>query len=282
MPTPHSTDSATETTLAARCVRALLDRHGVSRRKHSAVVTKVLKLSYSQGNRRLTTDATWALEELRALAEHYGESLSELVSLGQADDTMAATLQVGSTSFPCRIVRGPAVHRPSRGALVAAKVDARWQVLPAEPSLATQAYDIKRLIMEPPSAISRRIAVLDVHADSARTMAASLQASGFEPVEFTSLERIAAAVTTDRFDGYVLDWIVATNGVRRTARDFVASIRAHDAHCPIIVLTGEVRTGIADEADIAAAMAKYHFKFFEKPARLPIISAALASSLGGA
>jgi ActR/RegA family two-component response regulator len=281
MSIPRSAASGAEITLAAQCVRALLDRHGVARRKHSAVVTEVLNLSYSQGNRRLTTDATWALEELRLLAEHYGETLTELISLGQADNTMAATVTIGATTVPCRIVRGPAVHRPKNGALVAAMVDSVWQVLPAERNLATQAYDIRRLIIEPSSAVSRRIAVLDDHSDSAQTIAGYLEAAGFDPVKFTSLDQITAATTTDCFDGYVLDWILVKDGVRATVRDLVASIRSRDAHCPIIVLTGEVRTGIADEADIAAATATYRLKFFEKPARLSIISAALAGSLAG-
>jgi CheY-like chemotaxis protein len=279
MSTLRSADSGAEITLAAQCVRALLDRHGVPRRKHSAVVTEVLKLSYSQGNRRLTTDATWALEELRALAEQYGETLTDLISLGQADSTVDAIVKLGTTTVPCRIVRGPAVHRPRKGALVAAMVDSVWQVLPAGHDLATQVYDIQRLIMEPSSAVSRRVAVLDDHPDSAQAIVDYLEAGGFDPVKFTSLDRITAAATAERFDGYVLDWILVRGGQRVTAQGLIASIRSRDAHCPIIVLTGEVRTGLADEADIAAAMTKYRLKFFEKPARLPIISAALAGAL---
>jgi CheY-like chemotaxis protein len=281
MSIPLSADSGAEITLAAKCVRALLDRHGVPRRKHSAVVSEVLNLSYSQGNRRLTTDATWALEELRVLAEQYGETLTDLVSLGQVDNTLDAIVKIGTTTVSCRIVRGPAVHGPRKGALVAAMIDSVWQVLPAEHDLATQAYDIQRLVIEPPSAIGRRIAVLDDHADSAQAIVDYLEAGGFDAVKFTSLDRITAAAATDRFDGYVLDWILNKEGAKVTAQDLVASIRSRDAHCPIIVLTGEVRTGIADEADIAAAMTKYRLKFFEKPARLSIISAALAGALAG-
>lgn len=96
-----------------------------------------------------------------------------------------------------------------------------------------------------------------------------------------SVTIFTTATATERFDGYVLEWILVEDGVRSTVRDLVAFIRSHDASCPIVVLTGEVRTGIADEADIAAAMAEYRLKFFEKPALLSIISAALAGSLAG-
>ncbi|MGQ3054211.1 MAG: helix-turn-helix domain-containing protein [Roseateles sp.] len=275
-------EQGVETTLAAKCVRALLERHGVPRNKHSAVVTDVLGLSYSQGNRRLTTRATWELEELRTLAEHYGETLTELVSLGQHDEMQDATLVTGTTSTPCRVARGPAVHKPRLGALVLTKVDADWLVLPAEPNLATQAYDIKRLLVEPSSATSRRIAVLDDHPESAQLIVSYLKTAGFDPVAFTNLDRIAASAASGEFDGYVLDWIIVKDSIQDTVSDLVAAIRARDAHCPIVVLTGQMRNGIADEAEIATAMAKYRLKFFEKPAPLPIISAALATSFSAA
>ncbi|WP_076998011.1 helix-turn-helix domain-containing protein [Variovorax sp. KK3] len=275
-PNPKA-DPGTET-LAARCVRALLDHHGVPKRKHAAVVTDVLKLSYSQGHRRLTTDATWTLEELRTLAEHYGESLASMVSLGQSDEMLSATLKVGAIAFACRFARGPAVHKPRPGALVAALVDSSWQVSPAEHNLATQAYEVVRLVVEPSSAASRRIAILDDHIDTAQTIAGYLGSAGYEPTLFTDLAALAAASGERPFDAYVLDWIIESNGVNDTVRDLIGSIRSRDAHCPIVVLTGEVETGVADESDIASAMAKYRFKFFEKPARLSIISAALAAS----
>jgi hypothetical protein len=62
----------------------------------------------------------------------------------------------------------------------------------------------------------------------------------------------------------------------------VANIRSRDAHCPIVVLTGQMRSGVAAETEIATAMARYRLKFFEKPAPLPMISAALAASFAPA
>jgi CheY-like chemotaxis protein len=274
-----STHPAAAGTLAAQCVRALLDRHDVPRRKHATAVTEILGLSYSQGSRRLSTNASWTLEELRDLAGHYGESLAEMVSLSQADGMVDAKLELGSSSVPCRVARGPAIHKPRSGALVATLVDSDWHVLAAEGKLATQAYDIKRLVVQPSSARSRRIAVLDDHLDSVQLIVAYLKTADFEVEAFTSLDRIGSALAADPFDGYVLDWIIVKGAVQDTVRDLIATIRSRDAQCPIIVLTGQMRSGVADETDIAAVMSKYRVKFFEKPASLPIISAALASSL---
>ncbi|WP_345541609.1 helix-turn-helix domain-containing protein [Variovorax defluvii] len=275
--TPTTSNTAPPS-LAAQCVSALLDRHAVPRRKHAAIVTEVLGLSYSQGHRRLTTDATWTLEELGTLAEYYGESLSDMVSLGRSEAMLGAMLKIGSTLVPCRFARGPAVHKPRPNALVATLIDSDWYVVPATSELATQAYDIVRMVIEPSSALSRRIAVLDDHADSAATIAGYLKSAGYDPTPFTDLRSITAAAEGRSFDGYVLDWILEKDGTRNTVHDLVASIRSRDTHCPIVVLTGEVQTGVADETDIATAMARYRLKFFEKPARLPIISAALAAS----
>ena len=273
-------DSQSEMTLASQCIRTLLERHGVPRNKHSAVLSDVLKLSYSQANRRLTTPATWALEELRALAESYGETLTDLVALGERDDSVDATLSMGLVALPCRVTIGAAVHKPRVGALVATKIDSQWVVMVANHSLDSQAYDIKRLIVEPSPATSRRIAVLDDHPDSAQLVVSYLETAGFDPVAFTSLERIAAS--TEHFDGYVLDWIIVKDHITDTVRELVANIRSRDAHCPIVVLTGQMRSGVAAETEIATAMARYRLKFFEKPAPLPMISAALAASFAPA
>ncbi|VWX61030.1 conserved hypothetical protein [Burkholderiales bacterium 8X] len=270
--------AATPETLAARCVRALLQRHGVARNKHAAVVTEVLGLSYSQGNRRLTTSATWALEELQLLAEHFGETLDQLIAGARSDDLLDAVLLIGSTRVPCRALRGPAVRKPRPGALVMTPGDAGWLVLPASPDLATPAFDVLRLVAEPSSAMNRRIAVLDDHDESAELIVSYLKTAGFDPVAFTRLEQIAAALAISDFDGYVLDWII----VNDTVRSLVADIRTRDAHGPIVVLTGQMRSGIADESDIATAMTQYRLRFFEKPASMPIIAAALLSSFGAA
>src|SRR5690242_15615564 len=100
---PSIPETSHDDNLAARCVHALFERHGVPRHKRSTVVTDVLGISYSQSNRRLTTNASWSLEELKALAEHYGETLADLVSLEEHDGVVDATLVIGSFNVACRL-----------------------------------------------------------------------------------------------------------------------------------------------------------------------------------
>lgn len=278
----YPTNPQADGTLGAQLVRSLFERHEVPKHKQAAALAEILELSYSQASRRLSTNASWAVEDFQALAAHYGETLTEFVSMSHLDEMVSAALTIGTTTVPCRLLHGSPLHKPRIGALVATRIDASWFVLPADHNLATQAYDIKRIVIEPSSAISRRIAVLDDHPESARLIASYLESTGFEAVPFTSLDSLAAASATDQFDGYILDWLIGNDALNDTARDLVAVIRSRDAHCPIIILTGQMHTGAVNEADIATAMVKYRLKLFEKPIRLPIIVASLMGSLAPA
>ena len=53
--------------LAATYVRALLERAGIPRHRHSAHIATLLQLSYHQAHRRMAGGAPWSLEELQAV-----------------------------------------------------------------------------------------------------------------------------------------------------------------------------------------------------------------------
>lgn len=269
-------DSTGDESLAARLLRVLFERHGVPKHKQSAVVCEVLGLSYSQGYRRLAQQSSWPVDDLAKLAAHFNETLLDLVTLD--DQSQEGVFLVGAVPQPCYIKAGAPVHAPRPGSLVAVQMDGRWSVVLAEGTLGTQAFDIERLVIRPPTATSRRIAVLDDHPDGAEAIADYLHSQGFQPVAFTSLDDIATALASEHFDGYVLDWIIESATGADTVRALIASIRSRDAFCPIVVLTGQMRGGAADEADIASAVVKYQLKFHEKPASLLLISAALRAS----
>ncbi|MFW8642730.1 hypothetical protein ACOJBO_08045 [Rhizobium beringeri] len=127
-----------------------------------------------------------------------------------------------------------------------------------------------------PTISRRRVAVLEDHADTAQTIVHYMEIAGFEAAAFNDPGKVL--YDSVDFDGYVLDWIIERDARRQTALELVQNIRARNARCPIIILTGQVRTGNADEENIAAALAKYNLKFFTKPASMPILIAALNSS----
>ena len=58
----------TDTPLAVRCVRALLERHGLPKYRQSAWIADAMGLSYAQAHRRMNGAASWTLEDLERLA----------------------------------------------------------------------------------------------------------------------------------------------------------------------------------------------------------------------
>lgn len=263
-----------EAALAAQCIAALLTRHGIPKYRFAVTVSEILGLSYSAGNRRLTTSASWSLEELRRIAEHFGETLQELVTLNNADALLDASIVINNHIVPCRIRLGNAVGQVPPGTLIAAEIDGSWRVMPADVRSIIPAHAVARLLIEP-TASRRRVAILDDHADTAQTIVHYMETSGLDAVAFNDPQ--ALFDQTD-FDAYVLDWIIERDARRQTALELVENIRARNALCPIIILTGQIRTGNADEENIAAALAQHNLKFFTKPASMPILLAALNSS----
>ncbi|MEO7852532.1 MAG: helix-turn-helix domain-containing protein, partial [Rubrivivax sp.] len=91
-----------QTTLAARCIRALLDRASLPRHRHSAHIAELLKLSYHQAHRRVAGGAPWSLEELQAVAAHHGETLVDLFGEQKSADYETALLIAGPLRVTCR------------------------------------------------------------------------------------------------------------------------------------------------------------------------------------
>ncbi|MGM4986280.1 MULTISPECIES: helix-turn-helix domain-containing protein [Rhizobium] len=260
--------------LAAQCIAALLTRHGIPKYRFAVTVSEILGLSYSAGNRRLTTNASWSLEELKHVAEHFNETLEELVAFDKADGLLDASIVINNHVISCRIRLGNIVGQVPPGTLIAAEIDGAWRAMPAEARSIIPAHAVTRLLIEP-IASRRRVAILDDHADTAQTIVKYMETAGLDAVAFSDPQTL---FNQSDFDAYVLDWIIERDARRQTALELVENIRARNGHCPIIILTGQIGTGNANEENIAAALAQHNLKFFTKPASMPILLAALNSS----
>ena len=234
--TPQHDPSRTEgpESLAALCIRALLDRASLPRHRHSAHVAGLLKLSYHQAHRRMTGSAPWSLEELQGVAAHHGETLVDLFGEQKSADYETALLIAGPLRITCRLLPGQplAQHRP--GDLIAIKGGSEWVVMVAGEAPTPQACTVRRLIIEPKPDRPRRFAILDDDFDVAQGLAVGLEELGFEATAFATGPQLEAALQFDSFDAYVIDWVLA-NG---TAETLVARLRSHSATCPIALLTG--------------------------------------------
>jgi ActR/RegA family two-component response regulator len=258
--------------LGTLCVNRLLDRNGIPERKRAAALEKALGLSYQQVRRRLIDESAWTLEELRDLADHFGETLQSLVSDSVSANTASAVLVTGSLRIPCSVWLGntPQLARP--GPLVATRPTAgEWLVLPAGEAAGVESYEIKRLLIQATTRSARRIAVLDDDRDLAQSIAQYMNEVGLDATAFYTVDDLSKAVSAEPFDGYVVDWLVN----KQSAKTVIAEIRAQSASCPIVVLTGQMLQGNVDESELSSAAAAYRLQYFEKPARTSAIMSAL-------
>ncbi len=266
-PDPQRAEAADS--LAAQCIRALLDRAALPRHRHSAHIASLLSLSYHQAHRRMTGNAAWSLEELQTVAAHHGETLVDLFGDQKAADYEPAVLIAGPLRVTCRVWPGQllAQHRP--GDLIALKGGSEWVVMVAGETPTPHAFTVRRLIVEPNPDRPRRFAILDDDLEVARALAAGFVELGYEAAAFSSEAQLNAALQLDAFDGYVIDWVLA-NG---TADSLVARLRSQSATTPIALLTGKAGTKDVDEKALVSAIEQHGLLFLQKP-----VTASLAAS----
>src|SRR5438270_4367435 len=103
-PVRSSSSSADDpTTLAVRCVRALMERHGLPKCRRSAWLADATGLSYAQAHRRMTGAAAWTLEDIEQVASLFGESLADVVTMGRAHGAVPAVMRLGAATLPCEL-----------------------------------------------------------------------------------------------------------------------------------------------------------------------------------
>lgn len=272
MSDPLAAPPSGEEGLAARSVRALLERHGLPRYRHSAWLADATGLSYSQAHRRMTGASAWTLEDLERVGAIFGESLSQMIAFAGDQPSLGGALRIGTSDMPCRLWLGEPVERPRPGELVAREVEGRWLAVPASEAGPGPVYRVDRIDLRPADAVRRVVAVLDDDRDLARSVAAHLETVGYDARPFFRAIDLEASLETTAYDAYVIDWIVGESSVEK----LIATLRERDPGAPIVTLTAQVLTGVVAESDIASAVSRYNLLFSEKPVRMSILSATLA------
>lgn len=257
--------------LGVRCVRALMERHGLPKYRQSPWLADALGLSYSQAHRKMSGASPWSLEDLERVGALLGEGLAQVVGIDRAPGSVSGTLKVGATSVGCRLWLGEIVSGPRPDSLVAISTSSGWTALLAAEAVDAPTYRIERLEAQPGEGVRKVIAVLDDDQDLTRSICAHLEGSGYDARPFFRTADLVSSAKVQHYDGFVMDWIV---GEASTLK-LIASLRAEDALCPIIVLTAQVTSGGVDEADIAEAVRIHRIEFSEKPLRMSILSAML-------
>jgi ActR/RegA family two-component response regulator len=193
------------------------------------------------------------------------------VSAGQPHASVTGVMDIGGARLPCQLWLGDTVEQPRPDSLVAVKTSSGWSAIVASEATEGVAYRIERLEARPVAATRKVIAVLDDDQDLTNSIVAHFEASGYDARPFYKTADLLASAAAQRYDGYVVDWIVGETSVLK----LIASLREQDSKCPIVVLTAQVLSGVVDEQDIADAVKRYDLVFSEKPVRASILTATL-------
>jgi hypothetical protein len=140
--------------LAARCIKQLLERHGLPRYRHASTIAEVLGISKVQAHRRAVGAAAWSLEEMAALARHFKEPLCDVVGPGEPKESHEALLMVGSLRAPCRVWLGKLIEHKLPVQLVAVGVPGNWQVMLSTDTQLFPAMAVRRMVVQEPSSTS--------------------------------------------------------------------------------------------------------------------------------
>ncbi|WP_198088310.1 helix-turn-helix domain-containing protein [Variovorax sp. E3] len=261
----------------AQAVRALLERHGLPKHRHSAFVGEFFELSRAAAHQRVSKSTAWTLEELGVLAEHFGETLAQVVAPsrppGDAELSpgLAATLCAGDARTPCRIWLR-ADHAPSSGdAFVALRTGNEYVVMPSSAVPGAHALGIARMEVDQSTPSARRVALLDPLGRAAKAVAGPLQAAGMEVQPFETARDLLAVIPRLPFDGYVIGWPVA-NGQTGA---LLSAIRAQKKPCALILLTSRSRAGSEALSELAEVVARYKAQLLERPVQPPLLRSML-------
>ena len=74
---------------------------------------------------------------------------------------------------------------------------------------------------------------------------------------------LLAAMESEPFEGFVVDWLLGDT----TAKDLLSKIRARVPSGPVVILTGQIATGLADRENWPWSALSYRALLFEKPTR---------------
>jgi CheY-like chemotaxis protein len=247
--------------------------------RHVAVVAELLGFGYTLVYRRMKGEVAWELEEIEAVAAHFGESLASLFGAARPGerDHEPAILVVEGLRLQCKVLIGSRITEPDRNSLVAIRVGTQWMVVAAAQAGQGAAFAVRQLLVDGTADRARRIAILDDDADEASSISDYLATQGCEPHAFTRVEALLAHMKLRPFDAYVIDWVLAEGD----AAELVAMIRADDPQCPIAILTGKMESDIRIENAVAEALSAHRLMFFQKPTRLPVISSQILGAFGG-
>lgn len=268
---PSETNDDDQLSMGALAVRALLERHGLPKHRHAAFVGDFFSLSRAAAHQRVNRSAAWTLEELKQLAENFGESLAGMVSAHGADDARPAIVRIGGLLSKCKVWLDRSKAPTATDGLVALEDEAGLVVVAATAVTVQGGVRVARLEIEQSIMKPARVAVIDDERDVASALCDQLRSFGIAADSFDDVDALTSEMAKSPFDGYVVDWLLR----KGDASQLLATIRALEYPSAVVLLSGKLRSGSADPADVASACTVFRVQLIEKPAQVPLVVSAL-------
>ncbi len=281
----HTVDLLLDSAQIARRVRDLMERHDIAKHNQSSELARILALSFSQAHRKMRGNSPWTLVQIKKVASHFGEPPRTLIDTfteteatptkGVAHDS---TLVIGEKELPCLAWIGNLFLSGRPSEYLAIRQNDSWRIYESDHAPSGAQFYVELIEIRPRQTETDKptIAVVDDERDSADVLCDYFNERGFKASPFYNTNEFLDSLRKNPFDGYVIDWMLG----RGTSEKAIEEIRASEnSEAPIILLTGELQTGKADESDIARVIRKYNVDCLEKPARLSLLTANLSKKL---
>lgn len=236
----------------------LLQRNGVPKSDHAKRLKEILGISLAQSYKVLNARADLTFGELRKIANHFQSPLDVLLPTSTSAPSvhaLPAFLELGTELLACQFHKGAQIRATNTVEWIAFQQEGKWRIKRSheapkdQPLFFVECIEIQNDLSQ---AIS--VAVLDDSAETAISICANLARAGLRAEPYSSADQLAAAMKTQNFDCYVLDWLLQDG----TSEPIIVSIREKQGHAtPIYLLTGEWDTGRADQTAIKMAIGRF-------------------------
>ena len=269
-------DGSTTPSVVEGYITRLLARAGLQPRQRMTYVAETLGIGYQQARRRMIGETPWTVDDVARLAASCGETLSTLFSAESPDEPTgtgtAAEIALGQARVPCLVwIGAKATSRQLSPVVALQQAKDQWLVVPTANALGEESFEVERVLIQVGKPKRHRVAVLDDDEIIATGIADYMNATGLDARAFFSLDELLEEISVKPFDGYVVDWLID----KQNTRSLIATIRAKDQTCPIVLLTGQLQRGNADESELASIASFYRLTYFEKPIRTSSIMSAM-------
>jgi hypothetical protein len=131
----------------ARCIRDLLERKDIKKSQYGHVVSEILGMQYMAGYRRVVGKHPWRVDEIEKIANHFGETLIQVLGPLFANLAEPAVILIGSLNIKCRVILGENSRPPFQQPFVAIGGHDTWVIMPSS-EVTRDAREVREIIIQ--------------------------------------------------------------------------------------------------------------------------------------